>query len=616
MVANSTHLPQQALQWLCALLMALCLINVAHADQVTAALDKNVVAENEVVQLTIRTDFPNTGNGPDLSALKRDFEILGRSQNSQFSFNLGTNQALNFWVVTLMPKAIGNFQIPPIQVGDQASEPLFLEVKPAQQMTDRNGNPLVMLKFRADKSEPYVQQQVLITLELYTAVALQNASLSMPNHPNLLTERLVDDQMRYEDIDGTSYQVMTREYVAFPQRSGMLELNNQSVEALVNTRNGTRKINVKSTPITLNVLPIPASYGNSNWLPTDAVAVRSHISNTVSNPRVGDTLIWEIDITAQGVLGEQLPTLNFASTRAYKLYPTSPNFDTNKSISGVSGHESMRIEVVPTQSGPLELPTVDVTYWDPTSRSIKTASAKAPVIDVAPLPGTADATNSNDLSNNAAANANGGSSEVTNLPPQPTSVAPISLAKQRSTPATQATQPDNDSPAPLEVVVQPANDSSGAWKGVLAAGLIGIGLIGLGTWLWLRRKGREQDANNEDVPTLQEFAPLSHGNETQAYEALINGCRNNHLGTLQANLLEWARHRWGDGTIRGTDDIKRLADNPHLTQLLMEAELVMYSSAAATQWDGNALADALEEYVTGQAKPSQASQLKTLYPNF
>ncbi|MEC8484437.1 MAG: BatD family protein, partial [Pseudomonadota bacterium] len=90
------------------MLLAVAYSGLSLADQVTAALDKNTVTENEVVQLTIRTDFANTGNGPDLSSLKRDFDIVSQSQNSQFSFNLGTNQALNFWVVTLIPKAVGN----------------------------------------------------------------------------------------------------------------------------------------------------------------------------------------------------------------------------------------------------------------------------------------------------------------------------------------------------------------------------------------------------------------------------------------------------------------------------------------------------------------------------
>ncbi|MBJ7550478.1 BatD family protein [Marinomonas ostreistagni] len=609
MVANLYFLPRPIITVLC-FLTALAFSSFSIADQVTAALDKSIISESEAVQLTIRTDFANTANGPDLSPLKRDFEIVSRTQNSQFSFNLGTNQALNFWVVTLMPKAVGNFQIPPIKVGELQSEPLYLEVKPAKQMTDKLGNPLVMLKFKSDITEPYVQQQVLVTLELYTAVPLQSANLTTPNHPSLLLERLSDDQMRYEEINGTSYQVLTREYVAFPQLSGPIELVNQSVEAMVNTHTGIHKVSIKSTPISLNVLSIPASYGNSNWLPTNAVTARSVLSNGASNPRIGDTLFWDIDITAQGVLGEQLPVISYPSNRAYKLYPASPNYETNKNINGVTGHASMRIEVVPTQSGPLKLPDVQVTYWDPITRQTKVATASAAVVDVAPLPNNSS-TNQSDPTNPIT------DSESTlkqEIPPQSTSVAPISLAKSKQPNSTQ--EKSIESPEPVEVIITTPNNSSPHWMAIAAGIIMLIGGIGLGLWIILKRRSSFVADAASSVPTLQEFAPLSSGNEEAAYQQLIKGCRHSDLNTLRLNLLEWARHRWGDDAIRSVDDIKRLTDTPHLTQLLMEAELVMYSSSASSYWNGDALADALEEYVTGQTKPSQASQLKTLYPNF
>lgn len=223
---------------------------IAQSAELTAALDKDVIAENEVVQLTLRADYSDTGNGPDFSPLRRDFEIISQSQNSQFSFNLGTNKALNFWVVTLMPKAVGNFQIPSIKVGNYSSQPLSIKVNPTPQLLDENGNAPVMVKFTTNTLSPYVQQQVLLTVELYTSVALQNANLSAPNHPSLLIERLTDDQQRYETINGTAYQVLQRDYIAFAQRSGKLELTGQTIEAMVNTSNGRRRINVKSAPIT------------------------------------------------------------------------------------------------------------------------------------------------------------------------------------------------------------------------------------------------------------------------------------------------------------------------------------------------------------------------------
>lgn len=104
-----------------------------HAASVTASLNKNAVTENEVVQLTLRADFSDTGNGPDLTPLERDFEILGKSQNSQFSFNLGTSTALNFWVVSLMPKSVGTVEIPAIKIGNHESQPIRLVVRNAPQ---------------------------------------------------------------------------------------------------------------------------------------------------------------------------------------------------------------------------------------------------------------------------------------------------------------------------------------------------------------------------------------------------------------------------------------------------------------------------------------------------
>lgn len=81
---------------LMAALLFITLSSSLHAASVTASLNKEVTIENEVVQLTLRADFSDTGNGPDLTPLQRDFDILGKSQNSQFSFNLGTSTALNF----------------------------------------------------------------------------------------------------------------------------------------------------------------------------------------------------------------------------------------------------------------------------------------------------------------------------------------------------------------------------------------------------------------------------------------------------------------------------------------------------------------------------------------
>ena len=590
--ANIRWLMKYCLAFCCALLFS----SFGFADTVTATLDKKVVTENSLVKLTLKADFSNTGNGPDLSPLQKDFEVLGKSQNSQFSFNLGTTKALNFWVVSLIPKSVGTLEIPAITIGDHQSEPIQLEVKSSPQLLDDNGNPPVIVRIEASDSEPYIQQQVILRVKLYTSVALQNANRTVPGHPDLVIERLSDDQMAYETINGTQYQVITREYLSFPQRSGELTLPPQGIEAMVNTSFGRRLIKVQSEALKLQVLPIPASYVADAWLPSQAVEVTSTLTSANDSPRVGDTLMWNIRIRATGSLPEQIPTLDFNSTRNYKLYPQPPKFSNSKNAQGVIGEQNIQVEVVPTAQGNLQLPDIDISYWDTNRAKLAHAVANTNSIDIAPLPSAQDAKQSPSI-------------DTTPLPAQASTTAPISLQKQAE-PKTPE-KPVVESPKLVE-----SDETSWSIKSLVIYALLAIAIIMLTLWALAQRKKRAaEDPIEEAVPTLQEFAPLSTPDESTALRQLLSVCHNNQLSELRSNLLEWARHRWGDHEIRTLDDIKRLT-SVQVTQLLMEAELMMYSSNPSHEWQGGPLADALEEYVSGIAKPSQASQLKALYPNF
>ncbi|WP_233402789.1 BatD family protein [Marinomonas transparens] len=571
-----------------------------YADTVSASLDKTTTTENEVVQLTLRADFTNTGDGPDLSSLQRDFEVLGKSQTSQFSFNLGTNKALSYWVVSLMPKSVGTFEIPPIKIGDHQSQPLKLIVKNSPQLLDANGNPPVIVKISVSELNPYLQQEVVLSVKLYTSVTLQNANRSVPTHPDLVIERLTDDQMDYQTVNGTQYQVLIRDYLVFPQRSGELSIPPQTLQAMINTSTGRRMIKVQSEAINLQVLPIPASYPTDTWLPSKQVSISTALTKTSDKPRVGDTLIWTINIDAKGALPEQIPPLDFNSTRSYKLYPKPAQFSSQKTINGVTGKQVISVEVVPTDKGVISLPDVSITYWNTNKRAVHTVSAKTKGLDIAPLP------MGSKLSNETTENKK--LSEP--LPPQTRSVAPISLAKK------QLEDTNNvDTPKSIDVALSHKN-SGFSWRDYTIFGLLIVSAAMLASWTFIWFKRKQQTPTEEAVPTLQEFAPLSSSDEKSAYRNLIACCRNSDLTQLRSHLLEWARHRWGDSEIRTIDDIKRLSSSVLITQLLMEAELMMYSNNTSHQWQGDALADALEEYSTGEAKQTQESQLKSLYPNF
>lgn len=580
----------------------------AYADSVVASLDKNTAVENQVVQLTLRADFTDTGQGPDLSPLRKNFTVLGQSQKSQFSFNLGANTALSYWVISLMPKSIGTLPIPSISIGNHASQPLTLTVKSAPQLLDENGNSPVMVKTQITENTPYLQQQVILSEQLFTAVSLKNANLSVPTNPDLVIERLSDDEMSYQTVNGTYYQVLTRKYLVFPQKSGVTQIPAQSVRAMVSTPSGRRIIKVQSDPIDLQVQPIPASYTSENWIPSKAISVTTTLTKTSDAPRVGDTLIWTIDINAAETLPEQIPQITFDSTSGYKLYPQPIKFSSKKTEQGIIGHQTVDIEVVPTQPGPLTLPKINLTYWNTKSDRIAIASATTQPIDIAAVPTPKNTPTTNQSSGQPIGH--------TPIPKASVDVAnndagaPISLAKKEHKIAA------NDLKATQENAI---NDTFSllTWRQYTIITLAVLLIALAATWIiiFLKRK-KSPIEHDTDVPTLQEFAPLSSHDEASAFKELIQCCRQDNLPQLRSHLLEWSRHRWGDEQIKSVDDIKRLAHSVKLTQLLMEAELMMYSNQPSQQWQGTPLASALEEYKSGQPKKSQASQLKTLYPNF
>jgi len=585
-----------------AFIVSLTSIN-AFSASVMASLNKNSVVESEVVQLSIRTDFPDTGSGPDLTPLKRDFDILGQSQNSQFRFNLGTSQALNFWVINLMPKSVGKIEIPPIKVGEHASDALILDVKSSPQLLDHNGNAPVILKMRSSEPQPYLQQQVILTMELYTSVALQNANISTPNHANLVIERLIDDQVHNETINGTTYQVLTREYLAFPQVSGQLDLIPQTISAMINTSTGRRVIKVQSLPISLQILPIPASYANDYWLPAENVSITSSLS-PMNNAHVGDTLIWEISINSKGVLPEQIPPIAFSSTSEYKLYPQPAKFNSQKSASGINGSQSLTIEVVPTKDGQITLPSIEVPFWNAEERSLEVASSDSISLTILPL-GSTNQNQQNHFSNQLP-------NQTQNNTPATQSTSesskPISLAKN------QKEEQEKSQTIGVELEVTGTTDNSNIKITVFA--IISIFMLALAMWLYKKRKQSATPEEDDYIPTIKEFAPLSLQDEKAAYSQLLQCCHNNQLNVLRGYLLEWARIRWGNENIFGLEDIKRLSNSAEISQLIMESELIMYSDKASTEWDGQALAEALEKNIHGVQKSSPSDQLKTLYPNF
>src|SRR5690606_8591550 len=135
-------------------------------------------------------------------------------------------QTYTDWTLVLAPKKSGVFTIPPIQLAGASSQALLITVR------DQNANENLFVTVETDKKSAFVQEQIILTIRLYTAVALEDLGLEQPNISNAVMVPL--DQKDFQTThNGRPYLVRETRYALFPQTSGTLTIPSLNYNVLV-----------------------------------------------------------------------------------------------------------------------------------------------------------------------------------------------------------------------------------------------------------------------------------------------------------------------------------------------------------------------------------------------
>lgn len=228
----------------------------AAAGALEASITPKVVDDGDTVRLTLRFRGDAPAARPDLSPLQRDFEVLGSQQSQRVSIVDGEVDATRELEILLSPKRAGDIEIPALQAGDLATEPLRLTVRdagagnaPASPSTAsgtgsahvssasggggartsadvaarvaRNGEmPGLFVDAQVDQAKPFVQGEVRYTVRVYDALGIREGALSEPAAEGVRIEARGDTRTYADVVGGRRYTVHEREFAAFPQSSG------------------------------------------------------------------------------------------------------------------------------------------------------------------------------------------------------------------------------------------------------------------------------------------------------------------------------------------------------------------------------------------------------------
>lgn len=381
-------------------LMAFLLLSIlagqAAAAGLFARVDRTQLSIDETLELSLESQGGAVFGKPDLQPLDDLFEVFDTRQVNQLSSSNGEARAITRWLITLRPKQTGYVIIPPLQLGDWRSEPITLLVQESLKSSDSDQLAPIFIDASVDQESVYVQAQVILTLRIYHSVSLyDDSTLSPLQMPEALVERLGEPRTYEKTINGIRHGVIEVRYALFPQKSGELTIPAQLFSAttvtggsnpLFGSRSG-RSTQVRSPSIPLTVKAKPADYpADAPWLPARSLTLVEAWSPEPDQAQAGESLTRSLLLKAEGLTSTQLPAIGSAQSAELRRYPDQPNLANEVGATGLIGSREQREALIPTRSGTLQLPALEVVWWNTVEDRLERTTLDKRTLNVADNP--------------------------------------------------------------------------------------------------------------------------------------------------------------------------------------------------------------------------------------
>jgi hypothetical protein len=345
--------------------------SLCHAQ--TAYLRQNKVFAGDIAELIIEYDnkIPSL-YALDTSVLEADFEILDIKSGVSRMFESKEGFHRMRWQIEILPRRPGKLRIPSLQVGEVFTPVLKLEVVP--QSAELNSANNVQVELQAQPEKPYVGQQTQIVIRIIHNIPLFDGDLIEPTVDNADAYSHGLESKYSIFRDGRELQVLERNLSIVARSPGEIRISPANYRGLIYSDEDSsaagssakmRRINRASETLFLEVRKPPPEFSGSTWLPARELKLDQHWDEITRELRVGDSLGLTLSIEAKGLPAEALPagllSIDSGKVRVYADQETRSNrFDGRELI----GRLEQRFVVVITEPGEIQLPAINLKWWD------------------------------------------------------------------------------------------------------------------------------------------------------------------------------------------------------------------------------------------------------------
>ncbi|MCK4869792.1 MAG: BatD family protein [Gammaproteobacteria bacterium] len=503
---------------------------------VSARVDQKSVNLGDSLTLVVTVKANRFPSNYDLAPLRKDFLLIGRRIIKHDVAYTNDNKRLSILVADLVPKHAGVITIPSLNIGKQKTLPQTITVKKVAVELTKDGKPLDnLLTARVDLNSPYLEQQVIYTVKLFSLRHVSDGVLGDPTVAGSIVSRLGHDRNYDLTIAGRKYRIYERRYAIFPMRVGHISIIPPVFRGEVGRFSERKDVRLVASILNLNVQPIPQTFDKKWWVPAKQLVLLE--SWLPKNPqfKVGKTVTRILILRGVGLTALQLPEIyqgDLVNVHTYALQPDSGSVALG---ADVIGSWQQKIELMPTRSGKLVLPVITVKWWNTLNNKPDQSTIAARTINVAPLAG--------------------------NLPATTTSLKDLSVSIK------------NINKAPGDVLL--AISDYWLW-GVL---LLFIVLL-LASLIWAVTKRKEMVSAQEAIIVHERKRSLRLARQLIEEAAVANDPHQTRNG-----LLKWAELRWDGRLFLGLPNVADAVNDHDLQEAIGELQRVLYSEAQL-KWNG------------------------------
>ena len=528
----------------------------AFAQQIELSVDRNELARGETLTLTIRVYDQRQGMQLDLTPLTQDFDVLGTRTSSQIRSINGVTESWTDYVITLFPEKEGELSIPALSILNQTTDPISINVVNAGPRSNQGGDDLY-LEIEVNKDSVYVQEQLLFTVRLfYTINGIRNPVFTELEMEDTVTQ-LIGSPNQYERlIDGERFGVYEKRYVIFPQRSGPLqipdilfrgEVTDGSSNFVFRNMN-TRRVTAFIEGITIEVKERPASLPRGEgWLPVTGLALEETWSGDLGALKVGDSVVRTLTLRAEGLDGAVLPPFSPENVKGLNLYPDPADISRTFVDGSIVGTRIETTTYVALEAGVIEVPTLDIAWWDVNSDSARTTSLPATRFEVATVEGVL---------------------------PSEQAIASTQEIQALLEPEPLVDQAMIDAQAEAEFIAIDGGLVRWTQWLLIAFVLLLIAIMGK------RRFG----AASQQLFTDWRAAQSPAANEKAAFAALNAACASSSNKAIRDALITWANH-YCAAEIRSMEDLVRMSPSQELTEQAKSLRSTLFNPLSGTPFD-------------------------------